>query len=59
MDRLKSRKFWMAVVGGLIAFGNSMFGWGLSMEQVWSILTPLLGFMIVEGVTDTTRAMRE
>ena len=58
MDRLKSRKFWMAVVGGLVAFGNSMLGWGLSMEQVWSILTPLLGFMVVEGVKDTAATLK-
>jgi hypothetical protein len=49
---LKSRKLWLAVVGAAAAFGNAMWDWGLSNEQVWSVIAPLLTYIGVEGIAD-------
>lgn len=49
---LKSRKLWLAVVAAAVAFGNAMFDWGLTSEQVWSVLAPLLTYIGIEGVAD-------
>ena len=59
MDGLKSRKFWLAVIAAVVAFGNALFDWGIKTEEVWAILTPLLGFIAVEGVADTAERMRK
>ena len=49
---LKSRKLWLALIAGFIAFGNSFWGWGLKEEQVWMVIAPLLAYIGVEGVKD-------
>ena len=49
---LKSRKFWLAIVAALVVFGNNFFGWGLTDDQVWTFLTPILAFIGVEGAAD-------
>lgn len=49
---LKSRKLWLAVIAAAVAFGNALWDWGLTNEQVWSVVTPLLAFIGVEGVAD-------
>lgn len=50
--QLKSRKLWLAVIAAVVAFGNAMFDWGLTTEQIWSVLAPLLAYIGVEGVAD-------
>jgi len=54
--RLTSRKFILALVGALVAFGNSFWGWDLTTTEVWSILAPLLAYIGVEGVNDWQKA---
>lgn len=49
---LKSRKFWLAVAAAFIAFGNTMWDWGFSQEQVSAVISPLLIFIGVEGAAD-------
>lgn len=49
---LKSRKLWLAIIAATIAFGNAMWDWGFTLEQVWTILTPFLMFIGVEGAAD-------
>ena len=49
---LLSRKLILAVVAAFVAFGNSYFDWGLSTEQVWGVVVPLLAYIGVEGVRD-------
>lgn len=51
-EPLKSRKFWLAIVSAVVAFGNAFFDWGISQEQVWQIIAPLLGFIAMEGLAD-------
>lgn len=52
LNKLKSRKLWLALVAAFVAFGNSLWGWGLTQDQVWSVITPLLGFIGLEGAAD-------
>jgi len=52
LKRFTSRKFILAVVAAVVAFGNAFFEWGITVEQVWTIISPLIGFIVVEGVGD-------
>ena len=49
---LLSRKFLLAVVGAVIAFGNAMWDWGMKTEEVMAIVVPLIAFIGVEGWKD-------
>ena len=49
---LLSRKFILSVVAGVVAFGNSYFGWGMKIEEVVAVIIPLLGFILIEGYGD-------
>ena len=50
--QLKSRKLWLALIAALVAFGNAMFNWGLTTEQVLTVIAPLLTYVGIEGVAD-------
>lgn len=52
MKPFLSRKFLLALLAAVIAFGNGFFNWGLKFEEVVAIITPLLGYIAVEGVAD-------
>lgn len=49
---LLTRKFLLAFVAAIVVFGNAMWNWGISEEQVWQILTPILAFIGAEGWAD-------
>lgn len=49
---LLTRKFLLAFVAAIVVFGNAMWSWGISEEQVWQILTPILAFIGAEGLID-------
>jgi len=57
-ERLKSRKFWLAVVSALVVFGNKAFDWGLDEKEVLTIVGSLLSFVLVEGAADAVRASK-
>lgn len=50
--QLKSRKLWLALIAAAVAFGNAMFGWGLTTDQVLTVIAPLLAYIGVEGWGD-------
>lgn len=52
MKPFLSRKFILALLAAVIAFGNAMFDWGLDFNEVVVIITPLLGYIAVEGAAD-------
>lgn len=56
VNRLKSRKFILAVVAAVVAFANAFFELGMTTEQVWSVLAPLLAYMGVEGWRDANES---
>ena len=59
VKRLSSRKFLLALLAAIIAFGNYYFGWGLKMEEVGQIILPLLAFIGIEGANDAIRTFKE
>lgn len=59
MQRFLSRKFLLALVASAVVFANSLWDLGLTSEQVWQILTPLLTFIGVEGAADYTERRAE
>lgn len=54
-DQLKSRKFWLAVTAGTVAFANGMYELGLTNEQVWQVVAPILTFITAEGAADAVQ----
>lgn len=56
MEAFKSRKFLLALAGAIVAFGNAMFDWGISQDQMMLIMTPILTYIGVEGVRDIREA---
>ena len=55
LTKVSSRKFLLALVSAFIAFGNSLWDWGISESELWGILVPVLAFMGVEGILDYKR----
>jgi len=56
LESLLSRKFLLAVVAAVVVFGNKFWGWGLSEQDVWTVLTPILAYIGVEGAKDFKEA---
>ena len=50
--RYLSRKFVLALISSIVAFGNAMWNWGLAPLEVLLIISPLLGYIGVEGLAD-------
>lgn len=51
-DRLKSRKFILAVAASAIALANSTFNLGINEEQMLTTISPMLAFIGIEGLAD-------
>lgn len=51
--RLTSRKFIVAVAAALTAYGVAVQDNVITQGEVWTILTPVLAFIGVEGAADT------
>lgn len=59
MNRLKSRKFLLAIIAAIVAFGNGFFEWGLSDEQVTLFVTPIVAFIAAEGAADAVERYKK
>lgn len=51
-DRLKSRKFILAVAASAITFANSTFNLGINEQEMLTAISPLLAFIGIEGLAD-------
>lgn len=51
-DKLKSRKFWMSVVGGILLVLEQGLGLDIDTEIITSFVWLILGYITVEGATD-------
>lgn len=52
MDKFKSRKFWMAVVTGVLIVLNEGLGWNVPTETVIAFVAVVLGWVFAEAYTD-------
>ena len=48
----QSKKWWIGIVGVAVPVVNSVSGWGLSVEEVLQILTPLFAYIVGQGLAD-------
>lgn len=59
MEKLKSRKLWMAIAAALVVFANNYFDLKLDMAEVLAIVSALLGYVLVEGANDITKTLKK
>lgn len=52
LERIKSRKFILAVVSAIIVLANDGLGWNLPEETITSFVLLILGFIFTEGAAD-------
>ena len=55
MAKLKSRKFWVAVIGSIVLLVNTTTGLELSVEQTLAVLLPLIAYILGESWVDARR----
>ncbi len=51
--RFTSRKFLLTVIASATAFGVAIQDNTITQPEIWTILTPILAFIGVEGAADT------
>lgn len=54
--RLRSRKFWIAVVGALLVIANQGLGLDLPSDTVLAFAAIIIGYLFAEGAADAIRA---
>ena len=55
MGKLKSRKFWMAIVGAVIMLVNGCTELNLNATEIVAILVPIIGYILGEAWVDSRR----
>ena len=48
----KSKKVLAMVFGIAVAVGNALFGWGLDPNHLWSIIGPVVGYILAQAAVD-------
>jgi len=51
----QSRKFWVAIVAGIVAGLNRYYGWAVDPAEIMAIISPFLLWIGVEGAIDAKR----
>ena len=52
MERLKSRKLWMAIVSAVLIILNEGLGWNIPSETVMSFTAVVLGYLLGQSYVD-------
>ena len=52
VERLKSRKFLMAIAAILLIVFNEVIGLDIPTESYWAIVVPVIAYIIGEAYTD-------
>ena len=53
MSKLKSRKFWMAVVTALLVIANEGLDLNLPSDAIKTVAAVVIGYLIGEGLADS------
>ena len=48
----KSKKFWAYVIAVVVPMSNHMFGWGMDVDSVVTMMTPMLAYILGQGMAD-------
>lgn len=56
MKKLKSRKFWMAVVTAMLVIANEGLGLNLPEEAIMTVAAVVIGYILGESYVDGKRA---
>ena len=59
MEKLKSRKLWMAVIGAFIVIANDGLGLGLDAETIKQFAQLVIGYIIGQGGVDVAIALKK
>lgn len=59
LERFTSRKFLLSLIGLIIVTLASAGAIPLSDDNLWQLITIILGYIGVEGAADITRSWRE
>lgn len=59
LSLLKSRKFWVAMVGVAIPIGNRLFGLEMSQEEVLTAVGPLVALILGIAWEDAAKTRPE
>ena len=54
-DKLKSRKFWFAIVGAIVLVLNEGLDMGLDRDTILGFAALVLGYIFAEAGVDMTR----
>ena len=57
MDKLRSRKFWMAVAAAVLVILNDGLGLGIDEETVLAFVGLVLGYIFGEAYVDAKRGL--
>ena len=52
MGKLKSRKFWMAIIGAVVMLVNGITELNLNATEIVAILVPIIGYILGEAWVD-------
>jgi len=50
----KSKKWWTAIIAGIVPVVNTYSGLELSAAEVTAVVVPLVTYVIAEGIVDAT-----
>jgi hypothetical protein len=48
----KSKKFWASVIAVVVPMSNHAFGWGMDADSVVTMMTPMLAYILGQGMAD-------
>ncbi len=52
MEKLKSRKLWMAIISGVLIILNEGLGWKIPAETVMAFAAVVLSYLFAQGYVD-------
>lgn len=58
LQRLKSRKFLLALGLAILVFANSMFDLGLTNEEMQNMVAVVIAYIAAEGAADTVERLK-
>ena len=55
MNKLKSRKFWLAVGSVILVIANEGLGLGIPEDAYWAVVLPVMAYVFGESYVDANR----